>query len=129
MKNIKIATINLSIKDFFIKWLEINKTFHKLKPQEQMVLSLLLYHMHLLKEHITKESLMWKILFDYDTRVLIREDEVWGDKKLSVQSFENILSNLRKLKVIQDNKISEKYIPNITIDSKKFTVIYEFKIL
>ena len=124
MKNTKIANVNISLKQLFITWLEVTSSFHKLRNQEKKVLSLLLYHYYKLQDDITNETIIWKVLFDYDKKLEIR-------KELNIKnpSFNNILSSLRKKNVIIDDKISNIYIPNIEKGSDNFKIIFNFNII
>jgi hypothetical protein len=122
--NIKVANINIKLKDLFIKWLEITKPFHKLSNQHQQVLSLLLYHHYLLKHEVTNEKILWKMVFDYDTKLKIKEELEMTDNTL-----QNVLTKLRRKNIIIDNKISPVYIPNLALKSKNFKILYNFNII
>jgi hypothetical protein len=122
--NIKVANINIKLKDLFIKWLEITKPFHKLSTQHQQVLSLLLYHHYLLKHEVTNEKILWKMVFDYDTKLKIKEELEMTDNTL-----QNVLTKLRRKNIIIDNKISPVYIPNLALKSKNFKILYNFNII
>lgn len=119
----KIVNINVDKKKFFKYWLEFTKPFHHLPEQEQQVLSMLLYHYFELKKSIKKESLIWKMVFDYDTKAKIKEEL----NDLPDYTLQNILSRLRKKKVIENNKINGAYIPNINNNTKQFLIAYQFK--
>lgn len=124
MKNIKQANINVSIKDLFNKWLNITKTFHNLNNQEQNVLSLFLYHHYLLKKDIKNKKILWKIVFDYDTKLKIKEELNLKDTHL-----QNLMTRLRKKNIIIDGKINPYFIPEITDKSDNFKVIFNFNII
>ena len=74
MSNIKTANLNVSLKQLFTRWLDVTQAFHKLNNQEQKVLALLLYHHYILKKDITNNKILWKMVFDYDTKMKIKED-------------------------------------------------------
>lgn len=124
MKNSKIANINITIKDLFLKWLEITRIFHKLTNQEIKVLALLLYYYYKYKKEITNDKILWKIVFDYDTKHLIKEE-----LNIKDQGIQNILTSLRKKKVIVNNKISNAYIPNLEENNNNFKIIFNFNIV
>jgi len=124
MSNIKQANINVSLKQLFINWLDITKKFHGLNNQQQQILALLLYYHYTFKKDITNNKILWKIVFDYDTKLKIKEELNMNDNIL-----QNNLSQLRKKKVIVDNEISPFYIPDLTLDSKNFKVIFNFNIV
>lgn len=121
--DIKIANINIKLKSFFFKWVEFTKPFHKLGNQQQNVLALLLYHHYKLKKEITNIKILWKSVFDYDTKILICDE-------LGIQSgaLENLLSQLRKKNVIVEGQISPVYIPSLSNNAKKFTITFNFNI-
>ena len=124
MDNVKNATINVKIKNFFFRYIEFLKPFHKLSPQQCNVLALLLYYHYKFSKEITNNKVLWKEVFDYDTKQLIIEE-----LGISVAQIENILTQLRKKNVVIDKKISELYIPNIKNDSKTFSITYNFNII
>ena len=72
MKNKRQANIKTGRKKFFKHWLSLTKPFHGLRQQEQDVLALLLYHFFELKKDISKEHLVWKMVFDYDTKMKMK---------------------------------------------------------
>jgi hypothetical protein len=124
MKNGKIANIKVSRKSLFYRWLEITKPFHKLTSQQHDVLSLLLYYFFEYKKEINTDKLCWKMVFDYDTKHLIKQELDIKDPNL-----QNVLTMLRKKGVIIDNKIVSTYIPNLEKDSNNFKVIFNFNIV
>ncbi len=124
MNNVKQANINIKLKNLFFKWLEITKPLHKLTQQEQDVLALLLYYHYKTKHETTNEKILWKIVFDYDTKMKIKEDLDMKDSAL-----QTVLTKLRKKKIIIDNKISPIFIPSLELNSKNFKMIYNFNII
>jgi hypothetical protein len=124
MKNIKIANININIKDLFLKWVELTHPFHKLTNQKQKVLALFLFHHYNLKKEITNEKILFKILFDYDIKQQIKDE-------LNIKDavFQNIMHTFRKQGIILNNKISPNYIPSIQKDAKNFKLIFNFNII
>lgn len=123
-KDEKIANINIKIKNFFYRYVEFTQPFHKLRKQLQQVLALLLFHHYKLKQEITNNKILWKAVFDYDTKLAIAEE-----LGITQKNLENQLSALRKLNVINDNQIALVYIPTISNKSKKFTITFNFNIL
>jgi hypothetical protein len=127
MSNSKIANMNIKLKDLFFKWLDITKSFHKLNNQQQQVLALLLYYHYQYKKEITNNKILWKIVFDYDTKLKIKEDEVFKNG-LADAALQNILTLLRKRKIIVDGEISKVYIPELDLKAKNFKIIFNFNI-
>lgn len=128
MNNIKIANLNVKLKELFFKWLDITKAFHKLNNQQQQVLALLLYYHYIYKKDITNNKILWKIVFDYDTKIKIMEDPVFK-KGLTVGALNNIFTVLRKNNIISDGEISKIFIPELETKSKQFKVIFNFNII
>jgi len=128
MNNSKIANMNINLKDLFFRWLDITQSFHKLNNQQKQVLALLLYHHYQYKKDITNNKILWKIVFDYETKAKIKEDEIFKNG-LSDNSLQNILSSLRKKKIIIDGEISKIFIPEMDLKTKNFKVIFNFNIV
>lgn len=124
MKNSKVANINIRVKDLFKKWLEITKIFHNLTNREMDILSLFLYHHYLKKKEITNEKILWKIVFDYDTKMEIKEELGIKD-----QSLQNVLTSLRQRNIISNNRIVKTYIPELDSDGNNFKVVFNFNIV
>lgn len=121
--NEKVANLNVNIKSFFRQWIQFTAPFHKLSNQQQKVLSLLLYYHYKLKQEITNNKILWKEVFDYETKV-----KIYTELDIQPSALENMLSSLRKRNIIINKQISSLYIPNISKDSKVFTIKFNFNI-
>lgn len=119
----KQANIKTDIKLFFKYWLNFTKPFHSLSDREINVVSLLLYYHHIFKKETTNEKMLWKMLFDYDTKMLIKKEL----DNMKDPILQNILSSLRRKKVIVNNKLNQAYIPDIGKDNN-FKIIFNFLI-
>tara|TARA_R110000851_G_scaffold315229_5_gene477632 strand:+ start:19362 stop:19742 length:381 start_codon:yes stop_codon:yes gene_type:complete len=124
MKNSKIANINIKLKDLFFKWMEITKPFHKLTSQQQKVLALFLFYHFKYKQEITNQKILWKIIFDYDVKMLIKEELGLKDA-----GFQNIMHQFRKKGIITNKKISSAYIPSLETGAKNFKIIFNFNVV
>jgi len=124
MDNVKNATINVKIKNFFFRYIEFLKPFHKLQKQHYTVVALLLYYHYQFSKEITNNKILWKTVFDYDTKILIT-----NELGITAQGLENIYSQLRKANVIINNEISSVYIPKMDKKNKTFTININFKII
>lgn len=125
MKNTKQANINITLKDLFLKWLDITSSFHKLTKQQKQVLALFLYYHYKFKREITNDKILWKVVFDYDTKLLI-------EKELNIKNagLQNILTLFRKRKIINEkNEITPAFIPSLEPGSKEFKVEFNFNII
>lgn len=118
-----VATINTDFKGLMKHWLAFTRPIHKLSKQPQDILALLLYHYFKLKEIISDEELVWKMVFDYKTKLEIREELDIPDHTL-----QNNLTTLRKKNIIKGNKINKVYVPDLDINSKTYSLVYIFKI-
>lgn len=99
-KNIPIKTVE---SKFFRQYLELINPLLKLRGKELDVLAELMFYNHSLKD--IPEEHRWKIIFDYDTKIKIREK-----LNLSDASMNNNLSVLRKKRIIDNNKVSKAYL-------------------
>lgn len=123
MKNEKIANVKTTRKEIFFKWVEFTKPFHGLRTQLQSVLALLLYHHYNLSQIINNDKILWKQVFDYDTKVALM-----NELDVKPQTLENLFTELRKRGVIVNNTIPTEYIPEINKETKYFTIRINFKI-
>lgn len=101
----KEINITTSVNLFFRQWLEtvkIFKPFSELRPKELDVFAELLKHNYLLKD--IPETHRWKLVFDYDTKLKMKEY-----LKMKDETFQNILSALRGKKLIVENTIPKQY--------------------
>tara|TARA_R110000772_G_scaffold54130_2_gene123601 strand:+ start:4742 stop:5122 length:381 start_codon:yes stop_codon:yes gene_type:complete len=124
MKNSKTANINIKLKDLFFKWMEITKPFHKLTSQQQDVLALFLFYHYKYKSEITNPKILWKVVFDYDTKMLIKEE-----LKIKDAGFQNIMSRLRGNGIIENKRIVSTYVPNLELKAKDFKIVFNFNIV
>lgn len=124
MKNVKIANINTTIKKLFRDWLFLTKIFHGLTKQQIDILALFLYEHYKLKKEITNEKILNKVLFDYSTKMAIKEEIGIKDPAL-----QNAMTSFRKKGIIVNDRLSKLYIPAIEKDAKNFKLIYNFNII
>lgn len=124
MKNVKVATANIRVKQLFFHWMEITKPFHGLTNQQQKIVALLLYYHYTFQRDITNMKIVWKMVFDYDTKLKIKEELGIKDAV-----FQNMLYLLRKKGVIKNNKVVPLFIPVLTQDSTNFKIIFNFNII
>lgn len=117
----KVAQFKVSTKSCISQFLLITKPMHKLTSQEVNVLSLLLYHYTINKKNFRRDEDLWKYVFDYDTKQKIKDELEMGSAV-----FQNILSALRKKKVLKDNKVIPLFIPNIEDGDEAFELTFRF---
>jgi hypothetical protein len=124
MSNGKQVSINITLKDLFKRWLEITSSFHKLPKQQQNILALFLYYHYEFKKDITNDKILWKMVFDYDTKMKIKQELGIGD-----QTMQNTITKLRKKNIIVDNVITPVFIPDLSLNSKSFKIVFNFNII
>ena len=103
---------------FFRQYLELLNPLLKLRGKELDVLAELLYYNNKLINIPIKHR--WKLIFDYDTKMEIR-----NKLNLSDASMNNNLSALRKKGVIEDNKVKAAY---VVLPENNFILGFQFSI-
>lgn len=98
--------------NFFRLWFQFLAPFHHLTDREMEVAACILKHRFELSKVILDSNLLDKVVMSEDTKVKIREE-----CDISLAHFQVIISKLKKNKVIIDNKINPKYIPNVNSDN------------
>ena len=98
-----------TLERFFRLWLDFTKPLHKLTEKEIKVTACILKYRHELSQKIS------------DSRTKIREE-----CDVSLQYFQVMLGELRKKKVIVNNTINPKFIPNFNVEEKKFKLLLHF---
>lgn len=118
-----VIRIPTSLKKFFRFWFEFLKPFHKLTDREIDVITAFTYERHLLNKVISDSDILDKVVMSEDVKDKVREE-----LELSLAYFQVIMGKLRKNKVIIDNKINPRFIPNITDDNGPFKLMLLFDI-
>jgi len=122
--NVKSLNMNVHLKTLFNLWLNITSSFHKLTKQQRNVLALFLYYHYTLKKEITNKKILWKMVFDYDTKAKIKKELDIKDS-----SLQNVLTSFRKNGIIKNNQIVSTYIPKLEQGSNNFKVVFNFNII
>ena len=99
---IKEIPIKCTDRNFYRYYVELLNPIARLRKKELDVLAQLLYHDNKYKS--LEDKIRYKIIFDQDTKLEIRES-----LNLSEASLNNNLSELRKKKVIINNQIAKGY--------------------
>lgn len=116
----RVIKIKSPLRKFFREYLEAKKGIHKLPNHEASLLAELMYHYHILKKAMPVEKYRWKVLFDYDTKIEIR-----NYLNISGQALENKLTMLRRKGFIKNNQLSKEYILD---PEDTFMLIYKWDI-
>jgi hypothetical protein len=99
---LKNIPIKCNDRNFYRYYVELLNPIIKLRKKELDVLANLLYYDNKYKD--LEDKIRYKIIFDQDTKLEIREA-----LNLSEASLNNNLSELRKKKIIVNNQISKGY--------------------
>ena len=108
---------------FFRYWYEFLKPFHKLTDREIDVITAFTYKRHQLSKVISDQEILDKVLMSEDTKKKIREE-----CDITLAYFQVIMGKLRRNKVIIDNRINPRFIPNITEENGAFKLMLLFDI-
>lgn len=106
---------------FFRYWFEFLRPFHHLTDREMEVITCFVKHRYELSKVISDNEILDKVLMSEDTRGKIREE-----CEMTLSHFQLILSRLRKSKIIIDNRINPRYIPNLVEENGSFKLMLLF---
>jgi len=123
-KNTNVIRIPTSLKTkFFRYWFEFLEPFHKLTNREVDVITAFVKHRYELSKVIHDENILDKVLMSTETKQQIIEE-----CGLTFSHFQVILSKLKKSKLIINDKINPRFIPNIEEDATEFRLIMNFEL-
>lgn len=123
MNNTNIATFKTKSSALFKYWLQFTQPLHGLTGKHLDTVAFLLYKRYRLSNSISDDKYLNKILFDVETKEQLSEE-----LNIKVSRVHNILSSLRKKKIIIDNKINPKFIPNVSTNASNYKLIFNFEI-
>lgn len=106
---------------FFKMWLLFLEPFHHLTQREMDVAAALIKHRYELSKVVSDENLLDKLVLGDDVKSQVREE-----CNMSIQHFQVILGKLKKARVIVENKLNPRYIPNVEADSSNFKLLLLF---
>lgn len=119
----KIARVPTNIRNFFHHWVTFTQPFHKLGKTDKAVLAELLYYRYLLSQEVPSERLMYKLLFEKDTK-----DKICDQLKIPKSRMALILTSLRKDKIVIGRTINDKFIPDLKVGDTEFILAFKFRI-
>lgn len=108
---------------FFRYWFEFLQPFHKLTEREIDVITSLVKQRYELSKVIKDDEILDRVTMNEDTKRKVREE-----CNMTLPHFQVIMGKLRKSKVIIDNKINPRFIPNIREDSGTFQLLLLFEL-
>ena len=107
---------------FFRYWFEFLEPFHKLTDREIDVITSFVKQRYELSKKISDPDLLDQVLWSEQSRKEIRES-----CNMTQAHFQMVVSSLRKCRMIIDNRINPRYIPNLTGDDNDFSLLIYFK--
>lgn len=118
-----VISIPASLEDnsFFRYWFEFLRPFHNLTAREMDVITALSKHRYELSKVIKDDVILDKVVMSEDVRKQVR-----AECNLSLPHFQVIMGKLRDSKVILDNKINPRFIPNIKEEAGNFRLLLLF---
>ena len=108
---------------FFRYWFEFLQLFNKLTEREIAVITSLVKQRYELSKVIKDDEILDSVTMSEDTKRKVREE-----CNMTLPHFQVIMGKLRKSKVIIDNKINPRFIPNIREDSGTFQLLLLFEL-
>lgn len=111
------------IKSFFYYWIMFLKPFHHLTDRESEVAIAFLKERYELSKVITDSAILDKVVFGDDTIAKIKEE-----CSLSTPHLQTILNKLKQKKIIVDNRLNQRYIPNTDFENGMFKMMLLFEI-
>lgn len=108
---------------FFKYWFKFLKPFHELTDREIDVIATLVKYRYELSKVIKDNNILDKVTMGEDTKRKVREE-----CGITLPHFQVIMGKLRKNKVIIDNKINPRFIPNIDEETGTFQLLLLFEL-
>lgn len=120
----KVIRIPTSLNDFFKCWFIFLSPLHNLTNRElDVAAEFLKKRYELSKSIINNDDLLESTLMNEATKREIRES-----CNLSATHFQVIMGKLRKARIIENNRINPKYIPNLKEDKGVIQLVILFDI-
>ena len=117
-----VLNIPTSLKGkFFKQWLVFLLPYHNLTDREMDVAAAFLQKRFELAKVISDVNILNSVLMNEDTKRDIRES-----CEIKLPHFQVIMSKLRKSKVIVDNRLNPKFIPNVKEENGNFKLLLLF---
>lgn len=120
----KIIRIPTSLDDFFKCWLIFLLPLHNLTNREIEVAASLYKKRYELSKNIVNDD----VLLDSITLSENSRREIRLKCKLSPTHFQVIMSKLRKVRIIEDNRFNPKFLPNLEADKEQVQLMILFDV-
>lgn len=108
---------------FFRIWLEFLRPFHKLTEREADVMAALLKQRFELSKVVSDQDILDRLIMSDDTK-----KKVMKECNISHAHFQVIMTKLKKVKMIDNNKINPKFIPRIDNEANGFQLLLAFEL-
>lgn len=118
-----VIQIDTTLSDFFKHWFEYLAPIHHLTAKQSEVMAAFIELRYELGKVISDETLLDETIMNEKYKRIIREK-----CGMSLQYFLVIMGELRKKKVIKNNKIDALLIPRLKPDGKDFKLLLYFPI-
>lgn len=117
-----VLSIPTSLKGKFFKhWFKFLLPYHNLTDREMDVAAAFLLKRFELSKVISDVNILNSVLMNEDTKRSIRET-----LDIKHPHFQVIMGKLRKAKVIVDNRINPRFIPNVKEENGNFKLLLLF---
>ena len=123
MDNVNVQSFSVSKEKFFTIWLTILQPFLKLRNKEIEILSKLLYHRYLISLEVKNKEMLDELLFSPKVK-----KQIMSELNMPEHAYNNLLSCLRKKKIINDKTINRQIIPVITEPFINFKLLYNIDV-
>lgn len=108
---------------FFRYWFEFLKPFHNLTDREMQVAAALVKKRYDLTKVIKDDMILDRVVMSEDTKKAIREE-----CGISLAHFQVIMGKLRKSKILLENRINPRFIPNLVEEKGTFRLLLNFEL-
>ena len=123
MDNVNVQYFSVSKEKFFTIWLTILQPFLKLRNKEIEILSKLLYHRYLISLEVKNKEMLDELLFSPKVK-----KQIMSELNMPEHAYNNLLSCLRKKKIINDKTINRQIIPVTTEPFTNFKLLYNIDV-
>lgn len=123
-ENLNVQSFKVTKESFFKMWLMILQPFLKLRNKELDVVAKLLYHRYLISLEVKNKEMLDDLLFSTKMK-----KQIILELGIPEYAYNNLLTPLRKKKIIIDNSINKQIIPVIKEPFDNFKLIYNFDIV
>lgn len=121
--NINVQTFKVTKEKFFYMWLMVLQPFLKLRNKELDLLAKMLYHRYLISLEVKNKEMLDELLFSNKVK-----KQIIAELNIPEHGYNNLLSCLRRKKIIVDKSINKQLIPVIKEPFDNFKLVYNFDI-